>query len=91
MEKFHVESYDNVIMCVCRKILLGSSNQGRYYVRDVFCTQEWREVRTKFWSENQKGRNNAVEVGVTGKITLKRMLNIIYIYMPVPVAARSNA
>jgi len=40
----------------------------------VLCTQELREVHTKLWSENQNGRNYAIEVGVAVKITLKRML-----------------
>jgi len=43
--------------------------------------QDWREVRTKLWTENRNGRNCAIEVGVAVKITLKRMLYIyIYIY-----------
>ena len=81
MEMFHVEGNDNVIICVCHKILLGSSNQGGYDVRGVLYSQLWREVRTKLWSENQNGRNDAIEVDVALKITLKLMLNILYIYI----------
>jgi hypothetical protein len=33
-----------------------------------FCTQEWRKVHTKLRSENQNGRNYAIEVGVAVKI-----------------------
>ena len=51
-------------------------------MRGVLYTQEWQEVHTKLWSENRNGRNCTIEVGVAEKITLKRMLNIIYTGCP---------
>jgi hypothetical protein len=38
-------------------------------------------MRRKLWSENLNGRKYSIEVGVAVKITLKWMLNTIYIYI----------
>jgi len=80
--KFHIEGCDNVIMCVCHKILLGSSNQGGCYVWGVLLHSglarsayetldrkpEWKELRYRGWRSCENNTKT----------------DVIYIYIYIP-------
>jgi hypothetical protein len=54
-----------------RQISLGWSNQGGWDVRGIEHAWKRREMHTKFWSENLKGRDYSDDLGVEGKVILK--------------------